>query len=126
VEQAKIRNYLKPTETCNASEGHYKVFESLRTGKTMLGENIPVDTYRSLFNSFVMRNASMAYKATKIISSAEPDDSFLICCTISDMAYGFGVPERIWEIDPRLKSETCLIYTRQVHPNFDYFPESHI
>jgi hypothetical protein len=63
----------------------------------------------------------MAHKVHKIVTtSSGPEDTFLICCSISDMAYGFGVPERIWNSDPELKSETCLIYTRQVHPNFQY------
>lgn len=125
VEQAKIRNYLSPFELCKSSDDHYKVFESLRTGKSMLGqEGTPKDCYRSLFNSFIMRNASMAHKVHKIVATAGHEDTFFICCSISDMAYGFGVPERIWDSDPTLKNETCLIYTRQVHPNFQYFPVS--
>ena len=45
----------------------------------------------------------MAYKVWQVMGDAKSDDKFLVLCTVEHMAYGFGVPERIWWQDKLYK-----------------------
>jgi uncharacterized iron-regulated protein len=50
-----------------------------------------------------IKDSSMAYRIRKILNKAEKDDHVLVICGTGHMAYGCGVPERIWKQDIKIK-----------------------
>ena len=64
----------------------------------------------------------MAHKINKLIKEKHKDDSFLLLCSIGHMAYGLGVPERIWSKNPELQEETLMSYVSEqgLHDPPDY------
>ena len=44
----------------------------------------------------LIKGASMANQINSIIENADENDSFLAICGIEHMAYGYGIPERIF------------------------------
>ena len=58
----------------------------------------------------------MAHKINKVINDANDDDAnFLVICSSKHMAYGFGVPERLWQYKPDLVDETLLVNTTLIN-----------
>lgn len=51
----------------------------------------------------------MAYKINQIVTKSDPDDRVLVFCGQWHMAFGYGVPERLWELNHTLTDQTCLI-----------------
>jgi hypothetical protein len=53
----------------------------------------------------------MAHKINTLLKEKSENDNFLILCPIEQMAYGFGIPERIWKKDSSLSQKSYLIYS---------------
>ena len=81
------------------------------TGRDMNDKSTPpADSFRNMFPATVIRDASMAHKVSTLANKVQNEnDSFLILCGLSHMAYGIGVPERIWNRNPELKAQTCTM-----------------
>jgi hypothetical protein len=45
----------------------------------------------------------MAHLLNKLIAKAASIDKFMVICGVQHMAYGLGVPERIWMYDEDTK-----------------------
>ena len=82
------------------------------TGRNLYAVNsLPKDDYRKLYLANVLREASMAHKVTELMKTfSSKKDKFLVVCGAGHMAYGYGVPERIWQKNFLLKQQTYSIY----------------
>ena len=50
----------------------------------------------------------MAHKVCEVLEYGE---KVLVVCGVGHMAYGCGVPERVWK-EKNVKEETFMLYTR--------------
>ena len=89
IKWAKSRDYIPPNETLTDSEAHYSFFESLITGRK---SGPPSDSFRSMFPTKLIRDASMAHAINKLIPELKSDDKILVMCGTQHMSYGFGIP----------------------------------
>jgi uncharacterized iron-regulated protein len=98
--QAKEKDYVAPNETLIGSEEHYNFFDSLISGRDMNNKNTPPgDQFRKMFPAQVIKDASMAYQVSKLMQSEPADSTFFVIMGFGHMGHGFGVPERIWQLE---------------------------
>ena len=100
-------------EDCAASEEHYKYFEALCSGRPMYDWSTqPAGLARRLFPAQVIKGCSMAHTVSTLLASetTTPAQKVLVCCGASHMAYGFGVPERVFAAHPALQEQSYSIY----------------
>ena len=65
---------------------------------------------RNMFASKLLTDASLFYLIDQIMSKGSEKDAYLVVCGIENMAYGFGVPERLWlQYGQELKEKTYMI-----------------
>ena len=79
----------------------------------------PAEQYRQMFPAQVIRDASMANLINRLMERKEnKDDNYLIICGMGHMAYGHGVPERIWKPDIHRMNDSYLIVARDNDSSF--------
>jgi hypothetical protein len=84
------------------------------TGRDMFDDSTtPSNDYKDYFKEQIFRNTSTAHKIFETIKKEEPEDKFLIFCGMGDMAFGFGIPEKLWKRDIGLLDKTFLVYSNQ-------------
>ena len=54
----------------------------------------------------------MAHAVSGLVQSSSPDDRFLLLLGVGHMAYGHGVPERLFARQPQLAAQSYSIYCR--------------
>ena len=98
---AKDKGFVSADEDCQATESHFRYFESLLTGQD------PFDSSRSLTERFrpmlpaqVLKDASMAHRVNRLVKASDEagkEDRVLVLCGNGHMGFGHGVPERVRE-----------------------------
>jgi hypothetical protein len=84
------------------------------TGRDMFDDSIaPSNEYKDFFKEQIFRNISTAHKIFETIKKEEPGDKFLVFCGMGDMAFGFGIPEKLWKQDIGLVDQTFLVYSNR-------------
>jgi hypothetical protein len=66
-----------------------------------------------MFAVQVIKDASMANRVNTVLKKANEKDKLLIVCSAGHVAYGFGIPERIWKLHPKLKEQSIILLTRE-------------
>lgn len=54
----------------------------------------------------------MAYVVNKLIKTATADSRYLLICGNGHMGFGYGVPERVWDVNSGTKEDSYMIYCR--------------
>jgi uncharacterized iron-regulated protein len=119
LETAKAAGYLGTTEALGSSEAHYSFFESLISGRDLHGTLPPSDRFRKMFPAQVIKDASMAHTTAELVRAASPADKFLLLLGVGHMAYGHGVPERLFSEHPQLEEQSYTIYCRGADHGLD-------
>ena len=84
--------------------------ESLVSGRNYHAGNAqPSNLARRLFPAQVIKSAAMAHRVAAVVD-AHPDDAVLVVCGSSHMAYGHGVPERVFTAHPHLRDASYNIF----------------
>ena len=70
-----------------------------------------------MFKAQLLKDSALAYKVHSLNQSWGPSDRdrFMVLCSTQNMAYGFGVPERIWMKDFTLAEKTYMVYVGQAN-----------
>jgi hypothetical protein len=113
LELAKVRHYIAYDEKCIGSQAHYNVFESIISGRNMHNDSLPSNSVRDIFPMLLIKGASLANKINNILAECNENDTFFAICGIEHMAYGYGIPERIYDSNKDLKNQTYLICSKQ-------------
>jgi uncharacterized iron-regulated protein len=87
-----LKNYKK------GSEEHYNVFESMISGRVLAVSQTPTDRFRKIFPAQIIKDAAMANKIVKTLNEGNKDDKILVLMGKGHCEYGFGVPERVFEV----------------------------
>jgi uncharacterized iron-regulated protein len=61
----------------------------------------PVENYRSTFASQVISDASMAHLFDTLLNEGSDNDKFMFIIGVSRMSYGYGIPQRIYRLNPQ-------------------------
>jgi hypothetical protein len=100
--QAQARQYLGTNDSCYGSEDYYSVFESNKTGRNIHVQGPPPsEKFRSEFGGQCISDASMANLFVALHDEAKENDRFLFIVGVGRMAYGYGIPQRIYKLVPR-------------------------
>ena len=59
----------------------------------------------------------MANKLHKLLNKAGQKEKFLVVCGARHMAYGHGLPERLFKNHAELKKQTCTLISRETDWN---------
>jgi hypothetical protein len=100
-------------ETGKDAEKHFDYFEAAITGRKRFKHRAPSKEYRGLFAAKELRDASIAHKVNTLLDTCDKDDTILVVCDTLFMAYGYGVPVRVWAKHANLVDDTYMIYARE-------------
>ena len=117
LEVAKERGFVRADEIASATEEHYAFFEALCSGRAIHDwAPKPTGLARRLFPAQVLKGCSMAHAVNRVVEAAEEErpEKVLVCCGASHMAFGFGVPERVFAAHPELRDESYSVYAYKV------------
>lgn len=105
---------MPTSETLIGSEEHYNYFESLISGRDMHNKATPAtESVRKMFPAQVIKDSSMAYCVSKLLKTQPTDSTFFVIMGNGHMGYGYGVPERIWQLDESTKDQTYMVMARE-------------
>jgi len=71
------------------------------------------EDFRNMFPAQIIRDASMANKLHKLLRISNSKEKFLVICGARHMAFGHGVPERLFKNNENLKNSTFTIISRE-------------
>lgn len=108
-----MRKYIPVSENCIQESEHFNFFESQLTGRSPEDSSTsPMESFRLMFAAQVLKDASLAHRINMLYSE-HPQDTFLLICSVTHMAYGHSVPERIFTRNPELKDQTLMLLSRE-------------
>jgi hypothetical protein len=86
------------------------MFEAALTSRNPHDEHIePSQDYVDVFNSNALRISSMAQKVAQLYEEHGKEDSYFVICGRVNMLHGYGLPEKLWKLNPELKDITYTV-----------------
>jgi hypothetical protein len=79
----------------------------------------PDENFRKLFHAKVLADASMGHRINQILLKAGRTDRILVLVGVNHVAYGNGVPERVFMSNPWVSGKTGSIYCREADDLFN-------
>jgi hypothetical protein len=99
LREARNRDYVGQVEKLDRNESYYNMYEAMMTGRDMhtYDRNKPSDSYRDLCNIEHIKAASVAHAVNKLMAKIGRNEKVLVICAAHHMAFGYGMPQRIWK-----------------------------
>jgi hypothetical protein len=63
----------------------------------------------------VIVDSSVAHVLNSLMQKSSKNDNFMVLCNVSQMAYGYGIPERIEMLRKGSRAEMITVYPKEVY-----------